>query len=152
MLTGDKKEVGEDVAKKLGIDKVYTELLPDGKVKKVEELIKQKSGTLAFVGDGINDSPVLARADVGISMGGVGSGSAIEASDIVVMTDSIDRIDCAIDISKKTSKIIKQNLIFSIGVKIVVTSVTTVLLQQILNNFLIFRNVSFLNFNVLIPL
>ena len=89
-------------------------------INKELEKYKGTNGKVAFVGDGINDSPVLARADVGISMGGVGSGSAIEASDIVVMTDSIDRIDCAIDISKKTSKIIKQNLIFSIGVKIIV--------------------------------
>lgn len=123
MFTGDNKKAAKQIAEELGISEFEAEMLPDQKYSKLEkELEKYKStnGKVAFVGDGINDSPVLARADVGISMGGVGSGSAIEASDIVVMTDSIDRIDCAIDISKKTSKIIKQNLIFSIGVKIVV--------------------------------
>ena len=123
MFTGDNKKAAKQIAEELGISEFEAEMLPDQKYSELEkELEKYKgtNGTVAFVGDGINDSPVLARADVGISMGGVGSGSAIEASDIVVMTDSIDRIDCAIDISKKTSKIIKQNLIFSIGVKIVV--------------------------------
>lgn len=122
MLTGDRKNVGESVGKKLGIDKVYTELLPDGKVKKVEELLKEKSENkkVAFVGDGINDSPVLARADIGISMGGIGSSSAIEASDVVIMTDEISKITEAIDISKKTNKIIKQNLTFSVGVKLAI--------------------------------
>ena len=123
MFTGDNKKAAKQIAAELGISKFEAEMLPDQKYSELEkELEKYKctNGKVAFVGDGINDSPVLARADVGISMGGVGSGSAIEASDIVVMTDSIDRIDCAIDISKKTSKIIKQNLIFSIGVKIVV--------------------------------
>ena len=123
MFTGDNKKAAKQIAEELGISEFEAEMLPDQKYSELEkELEKYKctNGKVAFVGDGINDSPVLARADVGISMGGVGSGSAIEASDIVVMTDSIDRIDCAIDISKKTSKIIKQNLIFSIGVKIVV--------------------------------
>lgn len=123
MFTGDNKKAAKQIAEELGISEFEAEMLPDQKYSKLEkELEKYKgiNGKVAFVGDGINDSPVLARADVGISMGGVGSGSAIEASDIVVMTDSIDRIDCAIDISKKTSKIIKQNLIFSIGVKIIV--------------------------------
>lgn len=123
MFTGDNKKAAKQIAEELGISEFAAEMLPDQKYSELEkELEKYKgaNGKVAFVGDGINDSPVLARADVGISMGGVGSGSAIEASDIVVMTDSIDRIDCAIDISKKTSKIIKQNLIFSIGVKIVV--------------------------------
>ena len=123
MFTGDNKKAAKQIAEELGISEFEAEMLPDQKYSKLEkELEKYKgiNGKVAVVGDGINDSPVLARADVGISMGGVGSGSAIEASDIVVMTDSIDRIDCAIDISKKTSKIIKQNLIFSIGVKIVV--------------------------------
>ena len=123
MFTGDNKKAAKQIAEELGISEFEAEMLPDQKYSELEkELEKYKgtSGKVAFVGDGINDSPVLARADVGISMGGVGSGSAIEASDIVVMTDSIDRIDCAIDISKKTSKIIKQNLIFSIGVKIIV--------------------------------
>lgn len=123
MFTGDNKKAAKQIAEELGISEFEAEMLPDQKYSELEkelEKYKGKNGKVAFVGDGINDSPVLARADVGISMGGVGSGSAIEASDIVVMTDSIDRIDCAIDISKKTSKIIKQNLIFSIGVKIVV--------------------------------
>ena len=123
MFTGDNKKAAKQIAEELGISKFEAEMLPDQKYSELEKELEKYKGTngkVAFVGDGINDSPVLARADVGISMGGVGSGSAIEASDIVVMTDSIDRIDCAIDISKKTSKIIKQNLIFSIGVKIIV--------------------------------
>ena len=123
MFTGDNKKAAKQIAEELGISEFAAEMLPDQKYSKLEKELEKYKGTngkVAFVGDGINDSPVLARADVGISMGGVGSGSAIEASDIVVMTDSIDRIDCAIDISKKTSKIIKQNLIFSIGVKIIV--------------------------------
>lgn len=123
MFTGDNKKAAKQIAEELGISEFEAEMLPDQKYSELEKELEKYKGTngkVAFVGDGINDSPVLARADVGISMGGVGSGSAIEASDIVVMTDSIDRIDCAIDTSKKTSKIIKQNLIFSIGVKIVV--------------------------------
>ena len=123
MFTGDNKKAAKQIAEELGISEFAAEMLPDQKYSELEKELEKYKGTngkVAFVGDGINDSPVLARADVGISMGGVGSGSAIEASDIVVMTDSIDRIDCAIDISRKTSKIIKQNLIFSIGVKIVV--------------------------------
>lgn len=123
MFTGDNKKAAKQIAEELGISEFEAEMLPDQKYSELEKELEKYKGTngkVAFVGDGINDSPVLARADVGISMGGVGSGSAIEASDIVVMTDSIDRIDCATDISKKTSKIIKQNLIFSIGVKIIV--------------------------------
>ena len=123
MFTGDNKKAAKQIAEELGKSEFEAEMLPDQKYSELEKELEKYKGTngkVAFVGDGINDSPVLARADVGISMGGVGSGSAIEASDIVVMTDSIDRIDCAIDISKKTSKIIKQNLIFSIGVKIIV--------------------------------
>lgn len=123
MFTGDNKKAAKQIAEELGISEFEAEMLSDQKYSELEKELEKYKGTngkVAFVGDGINDSPVLARADVGISMGGVGSGSAIEASDIVVMTDSIERIDCAIDISKKTSKIIKQNLIFSIGVKIVV--------------------------------
>lgn len=122
MLTGDRKEVAENVAEKLGIDEVYSELLPDGKVEKVEELLKQKSskGKLAFVGDGINDSPVLALADIGIAMGGLGADSAIEAADIVIMTDEPSKIINAIKLSKKTMRIVKENIIFAIFVKIMV--------------------------------
>lgn len=126
MLTGDKKEVGEDVAKKLGMDKVYTELLPDGKVKKVEELIKQKNGTLAFVGDGINDAPVLALSDIGIAMGGLGSDAAIEAADIVIMTDEPSKINKAIKISKKAMRIVKQNIVFAISIKALVLVLSAV--------------------------
>ena len=122
MLTGDKKIVGETVAKDLGIDTVFTELLPDGKVEKVEKLLKSKSekGKLAFVGDGINDSPVLAMADIGIAMGGLGADSAIEAADIVLMTDEPSKIVNAISLAKKTMRIVKENIIFAIAVKVIV--------------------------------
>ena len=120
MLTGDRKEVGESVAKELGINKVYTELLPDGKVEKIEELLKNKTGKVAFVGDGINDAPVLALADIGIAMGGLGSDAAIEAADVVLMTDEPSKIVKAMQISKKTMKIVKQNIVFAISIKILV--------------------------------
>lgn len=122
MLTGDRKAVGENVAKQLGIDKVYTELLPDGKVEKVEELLKAKSekGKLAFVGDGINDAPVLALADIGIAMGGLGSDAAIEAADVVLMTDEPSKIVDAIHLSKRTMRIVRENIIFAISVKVLV--------------------------------
>ena len=122
MLTGDKKEVGESVAKELGIDKVYAELLPADKVQKVEELLKTKSqkGKLAFIGDGINDSPVLTLADIGIAMGGLGADSAIEAADIVIMTDEPSKIIKSIKLSKKTMRIVKENIVFAISVKILV--------------------------------
>ena len=122
MLTGDNKSVGSKVAKELGLDKVYAELLPADKVEKLEELFSQKSkkGKLAFVGDGINDAPVLARADIGIAMGGLGSDAAIEAADIVIMTDEPSKIATAMKISKKTLKIANQNIVFAIGIKIIV--------------------------------
>lgn len=122
MLTGDKKEVGENVASNLNIDEVYTELLPDGKVEKVEELMKRKSekGKLAFAGDGINDAPVLALADIGIAMGGLGADSAIESADIVIMTDEPSKISKAIKLSKKNMRIVKENIVFAIFVKILV--------------------------------
>ena len=128
MLTGDRKEVGEAVAKEIGLDKVYTELLPDGKVVKVEELLKAKSekGKLAFVGDGINDAPVLAISDIGIAMGGLGSDAAIEAADVVIMTDEPSKILNAIKLSKKTMRIVKENIIFAIGVKIAVLILTAI--------------------------
>mgnify|MGYP005763393519 FL=1 len=126
MLTGDKKSVGESVAKQIGIDKVYTELLPQDKVKKVEELLKTKSpkGKLAFVGDGINDAPVLAMSDIGIAMGGLGQDSAIEASDIVIMTDEPLKIVKTIKLSKKTMRIVKENIIFAISIKVLVLILT----------------------------
>ena len=122
MLTGDRKQVGEAVSKELGLDKVYAELLPDGKVEKIEELLKEKSekGKLAFVGDGINDAPVLALADIGIAMGGLGADSAIEAADIVIMTDEPSKIVKAIKLSKKTMRIVKENIIFAISIKVAV--------------------------------
>ncbi len=122
MLTGDKKEVGESVAKEIGIDKVYTELLPTDKVQKVEELLKTKTakGKLAFVGDGINDAPVLAISDIGIAMGGLGADSAIEAADIVIMTDEPSKIVKSIKLSKKTMIIVKENIVFAIAIKVLV--------------------------------
>ena len=126
MLTGDRKNIGEAVAKEIGIDKVYTELLPDGKVERVEELLKTKSpkGKLAFVGDGINDAPVLAMADIGIAMGGLGADSSIEAADIVIMTDQPSKIISAMKLSKKTMRIVKENIIFAIAVKVLVLILT----------------------------
>ncbi|HIU51382.1 MAG TPA: cadmium-translocating P-type ATPase [Candidatus Merdicola faecigallinarum] len=128
MLTGDRKKVGENVAEKLGMDKVYTDLLPADKVEKVEELLKAKSekGKLVFVGDGINDSPVLTLADIGIAMGGLGADSAIEAADIVIMTDEPSKLIKAIKLSKKTMRIVRENIIFAIFVKIVVLVLTAV--------------------------
>lgn len=120
MMTGDKKEIAEKVANELKIDEVYSELLPNDKVNKMEELLKTKSvkGKLAFIGDGINDAPVLALADIGISMGSLGSDAAIEAADIVIMTDEPSKISKSIEISKKTLKIVKQNIWFAIIIKI----------------------------------
>lgn len=120
MFTGDKKEIAEKIAKEVGIKAVKAEMLPQDKYNELDTIIAKRDEhqKVAFVGDGINDSPVLARADVGISMGGIGSSSAIEASDAVIMTDELSKIVDAIEVSKKTNKIIKQNLIFSIGVKI----------------------------------
>lgn len=126
MLTGDRKDVGESVANQLGLDKVYTELLPDGKVEKVESLLKEKSkkGKLAFVGDGINDAPVLAISDIGIAMGGLGADSAIEAADVVLMTDELSKIGEAIHLAKKTMRIVKENILFSIFVKVLVLTLS----------------------------
>lgn len=126
MLTGDKKEVGEKVAKEIGADAVYSELLPSDKVEKVEELLHKKSakGKVAFVGDGINDAPVLALADIGIAMGGLGADSAIEAADVVLMTDEPSKILQAIQIAKKTMRIVKENIVFAIAIKIGVLILT----------------------------
>ena len=120
MQTGDKKEIAEDIATKLNIDRVYSELLPQEKVEKLETILKQqeKGENVAFVGDGLNDAPVLTRADIGIAMGGLGSDAAIEAADIVIMDDDISKIDTAINLSKRTIKIVKENIYFAIGIKI----------------------------------
>ncbi len=128
MLTGDRKEVANSVGKKLKLDEVFSELLPDGKVEKVEELMKVKSskGKLAFVGDGINDAPVLVVSDVGIAMGGLGSDAAIEAADIVIMTDEPSNISKAIKIAKKTMRIVKENIVFALAVKFIVLLLTVI--------------------------
>lgn len=115
-----KKEIATKIAKGVGINHVKAEMLPQDKYKELENILQQTNKKVAYVGDGINDSPVLARADIGISMGGIGSSSAIEASDVVIMTDELGKIVEAIEISKKTNKIIKENLIFSIGVKLLI--------------------------------
>ena len=120
MLTGDNKKIGENVAKKLGITKVFSELLPTQKVEKLEEVMIENgknAGKVLFVGDGINDAPVLARADVGVAMGGVGSDAAIEAADVVIMNDEPSKIVTAIEIAKKTKTIVWQNIIFALAVK-----------------------------------
>ena len=120
MLTGDNKKIGENVAKKLGITKVFSELLPTQKVEKLEEIMIENgknTGKVLFVGDGINDAPVLARADVGVAMGGVGSDAAIEAADVVIMNDEPSKIVTAIEIAKKTKTIVWQNIIFALAVK-----------------------------------
>lgn len=122
MLTGDNEAIGKNIAEKLGIDKVFTELLPNEKVEKLEEIYKTKSekGKVAFVGDGINDAPVLARADLGIAMGGAGSDAAIEAADVIIMNDEPSKIVTAIKIAKKTKEIVWQNITIAFAVKIVV--------------------------------
>ena len=122
MLTGDNKKTAYKVGKKINIDEIHSELLPLDKVREVEELLKRsnKNGKLAFVGDGVNDAPVLARADIGIAMGGIGSDAAIEAADIVLMKDDINALVDAINISKKTNKILWQNIVFALGIKILV--------------------------------
>lgn len=120
MLSGDSKSVAESVGNELGIDEVHGELMPDDKVSKVEELLEKKqSGKLAFVGDGINDAPVLSRADIGIAMGAMGSDAAIEAADVVLMDDDPLKISKAIRISKKCLRIVKENIVFAIGVKLI---------------------------------
>ena len=120
MLTGDVRAVGEEIGKTLGIDEIFTELLPSDKVDKLEEISKNLSakGKLIFIGDGINDAPVLARADIGIAMGGLGSDAAIEASDIVIMNDELSKIPTAILIARRTRKIVWQNIIFALGIKL----------------------------------
>ena len=122
MLTGDNKKTAYKVGEKINIDEVHSELLPLDKVKEVEEIMKRsnKNGKLAFVGDGVNDAPVLARADIGIAMGGIGSDAAIEAADIVLMKDDINALVDAINVSKKTNKILWQNIVFALGIKILV--------------------------------
>ena len=120
MFTGDEEEIAKNIATKIGINSVNYEMLPQDKYELLEKTLDNKNGLVAFVGDGINDAPSLARSDIGISMGGVGSDSAIESSDIVIMDDKLNKIIDAINISKKTNKIIKQNLIFTISVKIIV--------------------------------
>lgn len=126
MLTGDSEVAASKVAEELGIDKVYSELLPGDKVEKVEELLSRKSenGKLAFAGDGINDAPVLARADIGIAMGGLGSDAAIEAADVVIMTDEPSKIASAINISKMTIGIAWQNIVMAIGIKVVILALS----------------------------
>ena len=120
MFTGDNKDSALDIYKKVGLDEVKYEMLPEDKYNELNSIIKENNMKTAFVGDGINDAPSLALADVGISMGGLGSQSAIEASDVVIMNDSLTKIPLAIEISKLTKRIIKQNLIFAIGVKVFV--------------------------------
>ena len=122
MLTGDADAVGKKVAGRLGLDQAYTELLPADKVDRLEDLLKEKSekGKLVFVGDGINDAPVLARADVGIAMGGLGSDAAIEAADVVLMTDEPSKIAAVMKIARKTIRIANQNIVFALGVKFLV--------------------------------
>ncbi|MGL5869126.1 heavy metal translocating P-type ATPase [Clostridium chrysemydis] len=126
MLTGDNKNAAEKVSKELGIDNVYAELLPQDKVTKIEELLEgENKGKVAFVGDGINDAPVLARADVGVAMGGIGSDAAIEAADVVLMKDEPTALPESIKIARKTSKILWQNIYFSLGVKLIVLVLAT---------------------------
>lgn len=125
MLTGDNEKVANEVGRRLGIDKVYSQLLPEQKVEKVEELIvkdkeEKTRSKLVFVGDGINDAPVLTRADIGIAMGALGSDAAIEAADIVIMDDKLSKINKAISISKRTLRIVKQNIVFALSVKVCV--------------------------------
>ena len=120
MLTGDREEVARAVATKLGLDEYRAQLLPGDKVEQVERILDSARGNLAFVGDGINDAPVLTRADVGIAMGAMGSDAAIEAADIVLMDDKPSNIARAIRVARKTMRIVRQNIVFAIGVKVLI--------------------------------
>jgi len=123
MFTGDNKDIAKKIGNEIEIDEIRSEMLPQDKYNEVEKIINKKRETkekVAFVGDGINDSPVLALSDIGISMGGIGASSAIEASDVVIMTDDLIKIEEAINISKKTNKIIMQNLLFALLIKVLV--------------------------------
>ena len=120
MLTGDVSEIGKKIAAEVGVDTVYTDLLPHQKVEKLEEILAAAKGKVCYVGDGINDAPVLARADIGIAMGALGSDAAIEAADVVIMNDEISKIATAIRVAQKTLGIVKQNIVFAIGVKVLV--------------------------------
>ena len=122
MLTGDREHAAETVGRALGMDEIYAGLLPDGKMEKVEDLLREKGeqGALIFVGDGINDAPVLARADIGVAMGALGSDAAIEAADVVLMDDDPLKLPAAIRIARRTLSIVRQNVIFSLAVKLLV--------------------------------
>ena len=122
MLTGDREHAAETVGRAIGMDEIYAGLLPDGKMEKVEDLLREKGdqGALVFVGDGINDAPVLARADIGVAMGALGSDAAIEAADVVLMDDDPLKLPAAIRIARRTLGIVRQNVIFSLAVKLLV--------------------------------
>ena len=120
MLTGDKEPIAKDIAEKAGIDVCYSKLLPDEKVERVRELKKDNNDLVLYTGDGINDAPVLAEADLGVAMGGIGSDVAIEAADVVIMGDSLSKIPLGRKIAKKTMHIVNENIIFSIGVKVLI--------------------------------
>ena len=126
MLTGDREEVARAVAAKLGLDEYHAQLLPGDKVEQVERILDSARGNLAFVGDGINDAPVLTRADVGIAMGAMGSDAAIEAADIVLMDDKPSNIARAIRVARKTMRIVHQNIVFAIGVKVLILALAAV--------------------------
>ena len=120
MLSGDNESTAKKVGELVGLDKIYGNLLPQDKVSKFEDIVKDSNGRVAFVGDGVNDAPVLARADVGIAMGGLGSDAAIDASDIVIMTDEVGKIATGIKIARNTKKIVTQNIVLALGLKIIV--------------------------------
>ena len=120
MLTGDKEPIAKDIAQKAGIDSYYAKLLPDEKVEKVRALKQDENAVVLYTGDGINDAPVLAEADLGVAMGGIGADAAIEAADVVIMGDSLSKIPVGRRIARKTMGIVKQNIIFSIGVKFLI--------------------------------
>ena len=128
MLTGDGQSTAQEVAQKLGVDQFFAQLLPGDKVEQVEELLQRtdRRGNLVFVGDGINDAPVLSRADIGVAMGALGSDSAIEAADIVLMDDNLRKLPLAVQIAKKTLSIVRQNVVFALGVKLLVLALSAV--------------------------
>ena len=128
MLTGDSRAVGEAVARELGLDEVHAELLPGDKVDRVEALLREKAPKeqLVFVGDGINDAPVLSRADIGVAMGAMGSDAAIEAADVVLMDDDLSKLPVAVRIARKTLRIVHQNIVFALGVKFLVLALSAV--------------------------